>query len=46
VQRGAAGEHREDDAQLVDADLWGGGGLLWAEVMVDELRRYLLDDAG
>lgn len=37
---------RNDNVHLVDANLWGGGGLLWAEAMVDELRRYLVDDTG
>jgi iron complex transport system substrate-binding protein len=37
---------RNDNVHLVDANLWGGGGLLWAEAMVDELRRHLVDDTG
>lgn len=36
---------RSGNVHIVDSYLWAGGGMLWADAMLDDLERYLLDDA-
>ena len=37
---------RTGNAHIVDANIWGGGGMLWTQAMLGELQRYLIDGAG
>lgn len=39
------GAVRSGNAHFVDSGLWGGGGFLWADAMLKDLERYLLEDA-
>lgn len=36
---------REERAHVVDSALWAGGGILWAEAVLADLKRVLAEDA-
>jgi len=36
---------KKDEVHVVDSRLWAGGGILWADAVVDDLTRILLADS-